>query len=329
MSGHPLPYGRPSMPAAPAAYRGESYYGRAAVKPSPWDWRIGAYMFAAGMAGGSQILAALGAASKDDRWEGMVGNARTVAVVNATVGGLLLISDLRTPNRWYNMLRIFRPTSPMSIGSFVLTGFGALSAATLAGHALGWRRAARAAQIPAALAGVGMTTYTGALLAATSTPAWSVAPRLLGARTASAGMASAAAVLALGERAGGRGGTGRTLDRLALLASGLDLALSLAADASKDRAGVEAPRGGERMRRLSAYALAHALPLGLYALNALARQPSPGVSVAAALSVLAGQALMRGHLLHSGQKSAARPGDYFRLTQPSRDVQRIGGAGDA
>ena len=46
----------------------------------------------------------------------------------SVVGAALLIIDLHTPTRFYNMLRIFRPTSPMSIGSYVLTSFGALSA---------------------------------------------------------------------------------------------------------------------------------------------------------------------------------------------------------
>jgi Fe-S-cluster-containing dehydrogenase component len=103
------------------------------------------------------------------------------------------------------------PTCPFSVvelsevdGSFFLTGFGPTSALTAAGQFIGERsrsqlalRAAKLIQLPAAAAGAGMSSYTGALLSATSTPLWSAAPRLLSARFACSAMATAAASLSL------------------------------------------------------------------------------------------------------------------------------------
>jgi formate-dependent nitrite reductase membrane component NrfD len=67
----------------------------------------------------------------------------------------------------------------MSIGTWVLMSFGSLSAALAAAQFAAGRghspsraaqRAIKLLQIPAALTGMAMSTYTGALLAATSTP---------------------------------------------------------------------------------------------------------------------------------------------------------------
>ncbi|WP_434620766.1 hypothetical protein [Azospirillum sp. B2RO_4] len=79
-------------------------------------------------------------------------NARHVAMIGATLGPMLLIGDLHTPSGWYNMLRIFRRTSPMSIGSYILFSFGAFSAVTAAADWMGMKRVARMAQVPAATA---------------------------------------------------------------------------------------------------------------------------------------------------------------------------------
>ena len=148
----------------------------------------------------------------------------------SVVGAALLIIDLHTPTRFYNMLRIFRPTSPMSIGSYVLTSFGALSALLaaaqlrrdLGGEPSGFDTLARAAQIPAAVTGAAMSTYTGALLAATSTPLWAALPKLLPAAFGASAMASAAAALSLLTAGGSEH---ETLHRVELVASAVELVL--------------------------------------------------------------------------------------------------------
>jgi hypothetical protein len=125
------------------------------------------------------------------------------------LGGPLLIIDLHTPQRWYNVLRIFRETSPMSIGTWGLVSFGSLSAVLAAaqfasdhGHppSRTKQRAIKLLEVPAALAGMAMSTYTGALLSATSTPVWAAAPRRIAALFGVSAMASGAAALTIAEQ---------------------------------------------------------------------------------------------------------------------------------
>jgi hypothetical protein len=72
-----------------------------------------------------------------------------------------------------NMLRVFKVTSPMSVGSWILTGAGSTIAIAAASHLTGrQRRAGRAAGACAALLGPPLASYTGALLADTAVPVW-------------------------------------------------------------------------------------------------------------------------------------------------------------
>src|SRR5699024_1609157 len=128
------------------------------------------------------------------------------SLLSALVSAPLLIWDLQTPRRVYHVLRSFRVTSPLSFGSYRLSGFGVVSWFTAVGQWTADRRVrlgghlAHLAQWPAALMGAGMSCYTGALLSATSNPLWAAAPRLLAARLAASSLAMGAASLSLGER---------------------------------------------------------------------------------------------------------------------------------
>src|SRR3954471_5201784 len=147
------------------AWGGETYYDQPPLKPSPFDWKVAAYVYVAGIAGSSQIIATMADRLGDRRDESIVRNGRAVALAGALIGAPLLIVDLKTPERFYNMLRIFRTTSPMSFGSYILTGFGATSALSALGHLVGerrrdgsrsaMRRAADMVQVPAAFLGAG------------------------------------------------------------------------------------------------------------------------------------------------------------------------------
>jgi formate-dependent nitrite reductase membrane component NrfD len=107
-----------------------------------------------------------------------------------------LIADLGRPERFLNMLRVFKVTSPMSVGSWILSAtsaaVGAAALSTLTGR-VPW--AGRLAAVPAGALGTTLATYTGGLLADTSVPAWLEARRELpfvfgGSAMASAGGAA-------------------------------------------------------------------------------------------------------------------------------------------
>jgi formate-dependent nitrite reductase membrane component NrfD len=130
------------------------------------------------------------------------GNTRLArAALLASAAGLLpspalLIGDLGRPERFANMLRVLKPTSPLSIGSWVLAGFGPASVGAAACEMLGVApRAQRTAEGVAGGLGPVVATYTAVLLADTSVPAWHDARRELplvfaGSAAASAGAAA-------------------------------------------------------------------------------------------------------------------------------------------
>jgi hypothetical protein len=122
---------------------------------------------------------------------------RTIALAGAVLGGILLIIDLHTVPRFYNMLRIFRPSSAMSIGTYVLMIFGFWSLVVPCAQFAGLSWLAAFGGAIASVAGWGMMTYTAALLSSTSTPLWAAAPRLLAVRFAASAMATGAAALVM------------------------------------------------------------------------------------------------------------------------------------
>jgi protein NrfD len=148
-------------------------------------------------------------------------------LLGPTIGTLGLICDLHTPKRFYNMLRLFELTSPMSIGSWILAAFGNFSALTAAAEFLGMRPAARATQLPLVVTGAGLKTYTALLLSANNTPLWAAAPCATAVKFASSSVAAAASALSLGQ---GRSGVARDLDKVALAALVMELAATLSVD---------------------------------------------------------------------------------------------------
>jgi formate-dependent nitrite reductase membrane component NrfD len=87
-----------------------------------------------------------------------------------------LVHDLGRPERFLHMLRVFKPTSPLSVGTYILSPFGAAAGATAAVELLGWfPRLKRFGGVVAALFGGPLATYTGVLLANTAVPSWHAA----------------------------------------------------------------------------------------------------------------------------------------------------------
>jgi formate-dependent nitrite reductase membrane component NrfD len=299
-----------------------------ALKPSPWSWKVTLYMAIAGTSGGAQVIASVVRAGGGRDMRGVVRAGRTIGLAGSLVGAPLLIMDLKTPHRWYNMLRIFRHTSPLSIGSFVLTGFGAFSAATAAGawapDDTRWGRAlgvaADLAQGPAAVTGALMTTYTASLLSGTSTPLWASATKSLAVQFASSGIASGAAALSLAEHAAGRADNAGRLDNLAFLATATGFAASMLSKQRYQEEGVDAvlSRTPEGRLDTAAKVVGYGVPLACHALNALARRPSPALSMIAAMGTLAGGFMMRHSIKQAGDATAIRPTDYLGFAQPRR-----------
>jgi hypothetical protein len=84
-----------------------------------------------------------------------------------------LVHDLGRPERFLHMLRVLKPTSALSVGTYILSPFSAAAGATAAVELLGWfPRLKRFGGAVAALFGGPMSTYTAVLLANTAVPSW-------------------------------------------------------------------------------------------------------------------------------------------------------------
>ena len=310
-------------------WSGQTYYQRPALKPAPFNnWAVGAYVFIAGLSGTASILAALADLTRPPQSAGLIRRGRYVPLLAPTLGAGLLIWDLHTPQRFYNMFRVAKATSPMSIGTWILSGFTLASIASAGFQFLadrgrsrsGLRRAALAANLPAAALGAGMGTYTAALLASTSTPLWAAAPHALAVRFASASIAGGAATLAISEP---EGPIRRALDAITALALATELAADRVQTAEYRRKGVSAALDGGwgLVEKAGATGLGAALPLGLYALSAL-RGGEGALSRVASMLTIGGSFLLRVSTMQAGDISAKDPAISFRFAQPDNLPRR-------
>lgn len=305
------------MPDDHGGWDGTTYYGREQVKAAPFNnWLVGGYIFLAGLSGAAMLLSTLIDLARGRDGEPAVRRGRWLALLAPTLGTVMLVRDLHTPRRFYNMLRLFKTTSPMSIGSWILVAFGVFSTMTVgAARIPGLRWLARAAQVPAAAAGAGIATYTASLLSATSTPLWAAAPCATAVRFGASSMAAGAAALSLGERR--RSGLGRDLDKIAVAALAVELAATISADEQYRRKGVagamETLPG--MIEEVGAGGLGMMLPLGLHTVSLLLPRRSRTLSGLASLAILAGSAILRVSFMATGDESARRPEISLRFAQ--------------
>jgi DMSO reductase anchor subunit len=171
-----------------------SYYGQPVIAEPVWTPEIPIYFFTGGLGGAGAGLALAADLAGNDV---LSRRSWLVALAGLGVSPLLLISDLGRPARFLNMLRVFKVTSPMSVGSWVLTGAGASTGVAAAGKLLGlFPRASRPAALAAGLLGMPVCTYTATLISNTAVPIWHEARNELpflfaGGAAASAGAAAA------------------------------------------------------------------------------------------------------------------------------------------
>jgi hypothetical protein len=284
-----------------------SYYGRPILKAPVWQERdIAGYLFLGGLAGGSSLLAA--GADLTGR-PGLRKASRFGALVALTGSFAALVHDLGRPARFLNMLRVAKPTSPMSVGTWILTAYGpmaGLAAASEVAELLPLpgvlrrlvSRAGRPAGLVAAGFGPGLASYTAALLADTAVPAWHEHYRELpfvfvgSAAAASGGLALLAAPIA-------ETGPAR---RLAAGGALLELAASRRMEHKPELAAEPLREGRPGQLLHGAQGLTAA-----GALLALAGRRSRVVSAAAGAALLAGSALTRFGVFEAGVASAKDP----------------------
>ena len=274
-----------------------SYYGRPIIKEPVWTWEVPWYFFAGGLAGASSSLGLGARLSGNDR---LARAAFAVAGAGAAAGVPLLVSDLGRPERFLYMLRMFKVTSPLSVGSWILAGMGPAAVGAVASDRLGiFPRLGRVAEVAAGLLGPALATYTGALVADTAVPVWHEAGRELpfvfaGSAAASAG--AAALLLTPPEDAG-------AARRLVAVGAVLELGAAQAMERRLGELGEPYHQGpAGRLARLAKACTAAGA--GLVAAGGRRRR---GLAAAGAALVLAGSACERWAVYKAGFQSARDP----------------------
>jgi formate-dependent nitrite reductase membrane component NrfD len=314
-----------------------SYYGRPVLKAAPWQEDIPAYLFLGGLAAGSSLLAA--GADLTGR-PALRRAGRLAGLTGITLSFAALVHDLGRPSRFANMLRVAKPTSPMSVGTWILSVYGPL--AGVAGAAeiaqalpprLGWAtrilgRLGRPAGLGAAVIAPAVASYTAVLLADTATPAWHEAHRELpfvfagSAAAASGGLGMA--TIAVDEAGPAR--------RMALAGAAGELVAERRMEESMGLAAQALHTGtpGRLMRASKAMTVAGAAVTAAVELMSPPRASSRwarAASVAAGAALVAGSVCTRFAIFGAGQESARDP-KYTVIPQRERVDRRAGATTD-
>jgi formate-dependent nitrite reductase membrane component NrfD len=222
------PHGEHAWTARPDEV-GLDYYGVPLLKEPVWKWYIPAYFYVGGLSGGCAVLGASAELLGGRGMSELSRRCRLVSACGAVASAALLIADLGRPARFLNMLRVLRPSSPMNMGTWSLSAFGAFAGLAALPVVLRVprpvRRAADAAFIGAGLAGLPLTGYTGVLLVGTAVPLWQGARRSLPILFSCSAAAAAASLLDLW-CPGGRGRT--AAHRFGLIAKATEVAMTVA-----------------------------------------------------------------------------------------------------
>jgi hypothetical protein len=305
-----------------------SYYGRPILKAPVWKWDIAAYLFTGGLAAGSSLLAA-GGQLTDRPTLRRAGRVTSLAAITAST--YFLINDLGRPARFHHMLRVAKLTSPMSVGTWILSVFGPAAGVAAVAEAAPWlpergllglaRRAlppaGHAAGLLAAVTAPALATYTGVLLADTAVPSWHEAYPELPVIFAGSALASGAAV-GLIAAPPAQAGPAR---RMAVAGAALELFGSHRVETQLGLLS-EPYRTGTPGRLLrTSRALTAAGMVG-----ALLGRRSRALSALSGGALLAGSVATRFGIFHGGVASAKDP-TYTVLPQRERQPQKPPGPG--
>lgn len=327
----PARYGR-SLP------KQAGYYGQPLLKQPHWWWEIIVYFFIGGVAGGSSVVAAVASRFGSAEDEPIVRAGRYLALLGAILSPALLIRDLGVWRRFHHMLRIFKTLSPMSVGSWILAGFGSFTALAAGVQAardglLGVGRLARVlAAMPGwfmdgmgSLFGFFLAGYTGVLLTGTAVPVWAKAKRYLGPLFLTSALSTAVAAISLILSVDDNvpEPTMEKLKRTEKVALLSELSLVLMMKHRLGRTGE--PLWNGRHAGLARFFVGGGLiaPLGIhYVSDGLERRPSRLLTIVSSILVLAGGLAMRYVVVMAGRDSAGDPEALFEMQRGGEETPR-------
>jgi hypothetical protein len=289
-----------------------SYYGHPVLKAPVWKPEVPAYLFTGGLAGASAVLAAGARLNGDDL---LARRSLLVSLGAVAVSPILLIRDLGRPERFLNMLRVFKVTSPMSVGTWLLLGAGTATGAAVGSDLLGiLRPVGRFAEALAAALGGPLATYSAVLITDTAVPAWHGARIEMPTIFAASSVSSAGALLAMvcpPEHAA-------PARRLAIAGAIVELVGARLVERRLGPAG-EVYRQGRAGRLLEAAELLAGMGAATLAVGGRQRP----VAIAGGLGVLAGALCERWGIFRAGVQSTQDP-RHTVLPQRERVARRAG-----
>lgn len=281
------------------------YHGLPLLKPPVWTWEVPAYFFVGGAAGAAAVVGAVARIARGS--PALVRDARWIAAVGGAVSPALLVSDLGRPERFLNMLRVFKIRSPMSVGAWTLVAFSNAAGAAAFADAvtritrgrLPVKIVADASEAVAAATGLILSTYTGVLVGATAVPVWSRNISLLPVHFGASGLGTAVSLLEL------MGHSDPALNRIGIGAAAVETAIGWSIERRHDPALDPLKEGSSgTITRLGGW-LSGPVPLVLR----IAGRRSVGVRRVAAISTIAGSLLTRIGWLAAGKATAPAPDD--------------------
>ena len=284
-----------------------SYYGKPVLNPPVWaSPDIPGYLFLGGLSGAASLL---GAGADLTGRPALAATAKVGATAAIGLSLVALVHDLGRPARFLNMMRVFKVTSPMSVGSWLLAGYApAIGVATASSLTRRMKPVGAVATAGSAVLGPAVAAYTAALISDTAVPAWHEGYRELPFVFTGSGAMAAGGLGLLGAPVSESG----QARNLALLGWALE---AVAFERMKRRTGLvaepyETGRGGAYMRASQV--------LGAVGVVGAALTAAPGpvlgggrgrrvVAAASGAALIAASAATRWGVFHAGMASARDP----------------------
>ncbi len=305
----------------------QSYYGRPILKKPHWVWHIWFYFWIGGIAAGAGVLAGLARLIGDSRRDRSIVRAgRYISIVGLIISPVLLILDLKRPERFFNMLRIVKFRSPLNLGTWILSASGVLAGLNAA------RQVVEDGLIPAnslpgklalalpdktlsgaqGIAGLALGSYTGVLLSATAVPLWNRSEMILGPLFLASSFSSGAAAISLTRTLSGVSEADlHRLDQLEQAAILTELGLlTVGAIGLSPQLRQPLSRGAMAVPFWVAVTGGQLLPLALQLLTPKKSKFTRRLQIFSSLLILTGAFLLRFSIVEGGKISAADPQAY-------------------
>ena len=306
----------------------DAYSGVPILAQPTWRHEIAAYFYLGGISSGAFVLGALAGLVGGERRLHVSRTAQYVSCATMLPCAPLLIADLGRPARFYHMLRIVKPSSPMNLGAWTLTAHGAVATVTAARALAGEdglpllgplarllpERPLAVAGLPSALT---LGGYSGVLLGTTSVPVWATSP-LLGALFMASSLSTGAAATSLAATVSGRSKPGdeETLGTLSLLLGAGEMA-TLAGYVATSGTAARPLFTGKNGLLVAGAAASFVTSTALEVAGLL--MGSKHLSHAAAAATLVGGALLRWGIVQAGHTAARdREGQLEAMKPTSR-----------